>query len=118
MTFLVINGTPHWLCISNLFLKDVKVNRRQSPDYKFPTSKANKEIDVIKKLNNVLPMNGLLAIYKSFVRHHLNYGNTIYHQHSNESMKSKLESVKYNTTLAITGTIKKLYGQNFKDSSL
>ena len=61
---------------------------------------------VIKKLNNVLPRKALLTIYKSFVRPHLDYGDILYHQTYNESINSKQENIQYNTTLAITGTIK------------
>ena len=57
-------------------------------------------------MNNVLPRNTLLTIYKSFVRPYLDYGDNIYTQSNNESMISKLESVQYNAALAITGAIK------------
>ena len=69
-------------------------------------TKASKGIGVIKKLNNVLPRKALLTIYKSFVRPHLDYGDILYHQPYNESINSKLESIQYNATLAITGAIK------------
>ena len=39
-----------------------------------------KGIGAIKKLNNVLPQNALLTIYKSFVRPHIDYGDILYHQ--------------------------------------
>ena len=41
-------------------------------------SKANKGVGAIKKLNNTLPRKALLTLYKSFVRPHLDYGDTIY----------------------------------------
>ena len=69
-------------------------------------TKASKGIDVIKKLNNILPRKVLLTIYKSFVRPHLDYGDILYHQPYNEIINSKLGSIQYNDTLAITGTIK------------
>ena len=47
--------------------------------------KFNKSIGVIKKLQNILPRQGLLTISKSFVRSHLDYGDIIYHQPKNES---------------------------------
>ena len=56
-------------------------------------TKANKEIGVLKKLNNVLPRKALLLIYKSFVRPNLDYGDILYHQPLNESINSKLESI-------------------------
>ena len=33
MTFLIIGGKRHWLSISNLFKKNIKVKKRQCPDY-------------------------------------------------------------------------------------
>ena len=47
----------------------------------------------------------LLTIYKSFFRPHLDYGDVIYNHPYNESFQNKLESVQYDTTLAITGAI-------------
>ena len=41
-------------------------------------SKGNKTISIIRKLQNVLPRSALLTVYKSFIRPHLDYGNTIY----------------------------------------
>ena len=38
--------------------------------------------------------------------HHLDYGDILYHQTYYESINSKLESIQYNATLVITGTIK------------
>ena len=69
-------------------------------------AKASEGIGVIKKLDNVLTINALLTIYKSFVRPHLNYGDILYHEPSNESMNSKLESVQCSAALVITGAIK------------
>ena len=67
---------------------------------------ASKGIGAIKKLNNVLPRKALLTIYKSFRRPHLDYGDILFHQTYNESTNSKLESIQYNDTLAITVVIK------------
>ena len=69
--------------------------------------KKSKKTGVITKLNNILPRHALLTIYKSSVRPHLDYGDTLYYQPNNESMDSKLESVQYSATLAITGAIKR-----------
>ena len=69
-------------------------------------TKANKGIGVIKELNNVLPRKALLTIYKSFVRLRLDYGDILYHQCLNKSINSKLESIQYNATVAITEVIK------------
>ena len=48
----------------------------------------------------------VLQIYKSFVRPQLDYGDIIYDKASIGSFQQKLESIQYNTALAITGTIK------------
>ena len=69
-------------------------------------SKINKAVGIIRKLQNVLPRSALLAIYKSFIRPHLDYGEIIYDKVFNESFHSKLESLQYNATLAITGAIR------------
>ena len=48
------------------------------------TGKANKGIEVIKKLFKNLPRNALLNIYKSFVRPHIDYGDIAYDWCDNE----------------------------------
>ena len=50
-----------------------------------------------------VPRNCLLCIYKAFVRPHLDYADIIYDQPRKENFTQKLESVPYNSTLAITG---------------
>ena len=64
-------------------------------------SKVNKTIDIICKLQNVLPRSALLTIYKSFIRPHLDHGDIIYDKAFNESFHAKLKSLQYNATLAI-----------------
>ena len=54
----------------------------------------------------MLPRSALLAIYKPFIRPHLNYGDIIYDKAFNEPFHAKLESLQYNATLAITGAIR------------
>ena len=41
-------------------------------------SKVNKTIDIICKLQKVLPQSALLTMWKSFIRPHLDYGDIIY----------------------------------------
>ena len=69
-------------------------------------NKVNKTIGLLRKLQNTLPRKPLLTVYKSFVRSHLDYGDVIYDQHYNNSFHQKLESIKYNAALAITGAIR------------
>ena len=69
-------------------------------------TKAMKGIGVIKILSKMLPQHSLLRIYKSFVRPHLAYGYILYDQPNNKCFCLKIEAVKYNAALAITGAIK------------
>ena len=69
-------------------------------------NKVNETIGLLRKLQNILPREPLLTIYKSFVRPHLDYGDVIHDQHYNNSFHQKLESMQYNAALAITGAIR------------
>ena len=78
-------------------------------------NKVNKTIGLLRKLHNTLPRLPLLTIYKSFIRPHLDYGDIIYDQ-AYVSFHQKLESIQYNSALAITGAIRgtsteKLYNE-------
>ena len=48
-------------------------------------SKANNGITILRKLCNVLPKYSLIAIYKFFIRPHLDYGAIIFDQTENET---------------------------------
>ena len=61
---------------------------------------------MIKKLQSKIPRNALLTVYKSFIRPHLDYGNIVHDQPTNDSFCKKLEMVQYNAALSITGAIK------------
>ena len=65
----------------------------------------------------ILPRRSLVTIYKSFVRPHLDYGDIIFNQVFNKSFHDNLESIQYNASFTITGTIggssrEKLYLSN------
>ena len=64
-------------------------------------SKINKTIDLLRKLHHILPRSPWLTIYKYFIRPHLDYGDVIYDQAYNASLHQKLNSIRYNSTLAI-----------------
>ena len=49
----------------------------------------------------------MLTIYKCFVRSHLDYGDVIYDQPNLSSLANKIESVQYNTALALTDAIRR-----------
>ena len=68
--------------------------------------KVSQTIGVPCKLQNLLPRKSLITVCKSFVRPHLDYGDIIYDQPYKASFHSKLESIQYNATLAITGAIR------------
>ena len=59
------------------------------------------------KINKTWKGVGLLTIYKSFIRVHLDYGDVIYDQPLNESLSNRIESVQYKAALAITGGIQR-----------
>ena len=61
---------------------------------------------MIRKLQQIVPRTGLLTIYKSSLRAHLDYGDVICNHVFNESFRNKLESVQYKAALAITGAIR------------
>ena len=69
-------------------------------------NKVNESIGIIRELNNILLRSALLTIYRSFIRLRLDYGDVIYDQPENKSFSSKIESIQYNASLAITGAIK------------
>ena len=48
--------------------------------------KAMQGVDVIRKLNKILPRNSLITIYKPFVRPHLDYSDVLYDQPNNENL--------------------------------
>ena len=66
----------------------------------------NRIIGLIHKLQNVLPIMSLVTICKAFVRPHLDYGDILYDQAFNNSFHDRLESIQYNSCLAITGAIR------------
>ena len=56
-------------------------------------SKACRGIGTIKKLQSKPPRNALLTIYKSCIRPHLDYGDIVFDQPTNDSFCKKLESI-------------------------
>ena len=70
-------------------------------------SKTNRTIGLLRKLQGLLPRAALITIYKASVRPHLDYGNVLYDQAFNASLKlEKLESIQYNACLALSGAIR------------
>ena len=57
------------------------------------TTKVNKTIGLLHKLQKTLPRPVLMTMYKAFVRPHLDYGDITYDEAYNERFHQKLESV-------------------------
>ena len=83
---------------------DAKLNFSEHINGKI--KKVVKANSVIKKLNVTLPCSSLKTIYKSFIRLDLNYGDAIYDQPNNKGLSQKIESIRYNAELTITGAIR------------
>ena len=66
----------------------------------------NKLISTLRKLYYYVPRDSLVTIYKSFIRHHLDYAVVIFDKPSNTTFSNRIESAQYNAALAITGTIR------------
>lgn len=61
---------------------------------------------MLQKFQNVLPRHSLFTIYKTFVKHHLDYGGIILDKVYIESFHNKLSTVRCNAALAMTGAIR------------
>ena len=69
-------------------------------------SKVNKTLGLLGKLQNILPRESLIAIYQSFIRSHLDYGDLIYYGVYNSSFHQSSKLIQYNIVLAVTGVIR------------
>ena len=70
------------------------------------TTKVNKTIGLLRKLQKTFPRPVLMTMYKAFVRPHLDYGDIIYDEAYNETFHQKLESFQYYACLALSGAIR------------
>ena len=71
------------------------------------TTSRIKLVGHIRRLSVNFPQNALLMIYKSFIRPHIDYGDTFYDKPNNENFQNKVEKVQYRACLGITGTIQR-----------
>ena len=67
----------------------------------------NKIKNTIGLLQQTLPRQSLIAIYKSFIRPHLDYDDIVYDRAFNESFHKNLEFIQYNAAIEITGAIRR-----------
>ena len=82
---------------------DSKLNFR---DHLTIFQKTKKTIGLLHKLQTLFPRAPFITIYKSFFRPHLDYGDVIYNQTFNMLFQQKMETIQYNTALAITSIIR------------
>ena len=68
-------------------------------------NKVDKTTRLLRKLQNTLPRLSLLTICKSFIRPHLDYGDSIYDQAHNASFQQKVQNIQYNAVLAVKGAM-------------
>ena len=76
------------------------------------TTKINKTIGLLRKLQNFSPRTALITVYKDFVRPHLDYGYILFDQAFDLSFHQKLESIQYRACLAVTGAIPGISREN------
>ena len=62
---------------------------------KVVTTKVNKIIGLLQKLQKTLPRPALITMCKAFMRPHLDYGDIIYDEAYNGTFHEKLESIQY-----------------------
>ena len=74
-------------------------------------SKVNKAIELLWKLQNILP-GALFTIFKSFVRPHLHYRDITNDQSSNNTFHHKMESTNYNAAQALYEILRKSFVKN------
>ena len=75
-------------------------NRFSFEDHlKMTLNKANKTVELFRKVQNILPRSARITIYKRFIRPHLDYGDIIYDQAYNASFinasKTRTATVQY-----------------------
>ena len=67
-----------------------------------------KEVGLLHRLPSCLPRTSLLTTYKFFTKSHVNFGDVILGQPSNESFSNSIKTVPYSAALALTEPIKGL----------
>ena len=88
----IVSQSPYQKHLGIFF--DARLNFEEH--LKAVTTKVNRTIGLLRKLQKTLPRPALMTMYKAFVRPHLDYGDQIYDEAYNESFHEKLESVQYN----------------------
>ena len=100
---LVINNTV-FLCKSQKHL-GIILDSKFEDHYKTVLSKTNRTIELLYKLQNLLPREAFITIYKASVRPHVDYGDVLFHEAFSTSSHEKLEYIQDSACLALTGTV-------------
>ena len=101
---LVINNTV-FLCKSQKHL-GIILDSKFEDHYKTVLSKTNRTLELLHKLQNLLPIEAFITIYKAFVRPHVDYGDVLFHEAFSTSSHEKLEYIQDSACLALTGTVR------------
>ena len=67
-----------------------------------------KQVGLLHRLPSCLPRTSLLTTYKFFTKSHVNFGDVILGQPSNESFSDNIKTIPYSAVLALNELIKDL----------
>ena len=70
-------------------------------------------MSLLRKFQQVLPRSSLITIYNAFIQPHLDFEDVVFDQAFNNTFHQRLESIQYNTALAITGVIGRTSKEKF-----
>ena len=103
---LLFNGIPSKNSISQKHLGltlDVKLNVEHIENI---TQNISKTMGLLRRFQSIVARSLQPTIYKTFIRSQLDFADVIYDQACKSSFHEKLESIQYNSSLAITGAIR------------
>ena len=103
---LLFNGIPSKNSISQKHLGltlDVKLNVEHIENI---TQNISKTMGLLRRFQSIAARSLEPTIYKTFIRSQLDFADVIYDQACKSSFHEKLESIQYNSSLAITGAIR------------
>ena len=75
-------------------------------------NKVNKTKGPLRKLQDTSPRTSLITIFKSFIRPYIDYGDIIYDRAYKTSFHQNIESIQYNSALAIMGAVRGTSNKN------
>ena len=85
----------------------IELNKNLCISTKEAIEKPRRVIGMLRYLSRYVSRDVLDHVYKSCVRPHLNYGDTIYHKYDLEmclSFTQRIEQTQYSAALAVTGS--------------